>query len=90
MNWRIGFSKESISFLDENGSFSKNNVITLAQLAVKMLSGESVSLDIKKLKGAWKGFYRVRKGKLRIIVSFDFEKLFIFIERIDWRGNAYK
>lgn len=48
------------------------------------------SVDIKKLKGKWKGFYRVRSGRMRIIAEFNFENSIVFIEEIDWRGNAYK
>jgi len=90
MNWKIGFSKESVSFLRENDDFSKESVISLLMQAIKIFSGQRINIDIKKLKGEWNGFYRIRKGKLRIIASFDFEAHFIFIERIDWRGNAYK
>ena len=46
-------------------------------------------IDIKKMKGEWKGFYRIRKGKWRIIAEFDFDNNSVFIENIDWRGNIY-
>ncbi|OGZ72787.1 MAG: hypothetical protein A2908_00185 [Candidatus Staskawiczbacteria bacterium RIFCSPLOWO2_01_FULL_38_12b] len=90
MNWKIGFSKESVSFLDKNGDLSKENVIDLVLRAIGMFSGHRINIDIKKLKGEWNNFYRIRKGRLRVIVSFDFESRSVLIERIDWRGSAYK
>ena len=36
------------------------------------------------------GFYRVRSGKIRIIVEFQFERNYAFVEEVDWRGNVYK
>jgi mRNA interferase RelE/StbE len=57
---------------------------------LKKLKGEDINVDIKKLKGKWEGFYRIRFGRLRIIVEFQFQDNRVYIERIDWRGNIYK
>ena len=47
-------------------------------------------LDIKKMRGEWDGFYRLRIGKIRIIfkVIFDNKALEIYI--IGFRGDVYK
>ncbi len=90
MSWKIGFSKESVSFFNKNGDLSKEDVIDLASRAIGMFSGDRINIDVKKLKGEWDNFYRIRKGKLGIIASFDFESHFALIERIDWRESAYK
>lgn len=89
MKWQIGFSKNSLKFLqanhlDENFAFEK------VKLSLKKLEGEDININIKKLTGKWEGFHRVRDGKLRIIIEFDFKKLYAHIEEIDWRGNSYK
>lgn len=47
-------------------------------------------LDIKKLKGEWLGFYRLRIGKVRVIFSVDFDTLDIEIYNIGFRGDIYK
>ena len=52
--------------------------------------GKSKNIDVKKMKGAWKGYHRIRIGKIRIVLKTDFEKHTIFIDRIDFRGNVYK
>jgi mRNA-degrading endonuclease RelE of RelBE toxin-antitoxin system len=52
--------------------------------------GESISVDVRKLKGEWKGYFRIRKGRLRVIFSVDFNDRVLYVERVDFRGKAYK
>jgi mRNA interferase RelE/StbE len=54
------------------------------------MKGEPLSVDVKKLKGDWQGFYRIRKGKLRIIFELNFEEHLIYVARVDHRGGVYK
>ena len=89
MSWRIDTSKNAEKFLKENHP-AKEELFELVKRAIQYFRGERVNIDIRKLKGRWKGFYRIRKGKLRIIAEFDFENSVIFVEEIDWRGNVYK
>ena len=89
MSWRIDTSKRAEKFLEEN-HLAKQEVFELAQRAIRYFKGERINVDIRKLKGRWKGFYRIRRGKMRFIAEFDFENSVIFIEEIDWRGNVYK
>ena len=42
------------------------------------------------MKGEWKGFYRLRIGKIRIIFNINFENEQIYIDRIDFRGDVYQ
>jgi mRNA interferase RelE/StbE len=46
--------------------------------------------DIKKMRGEWNGFYRLRIGKIRIIfrVNFEVKELDVYI--IGFRGDVYK
>ena len=46
-------------------------------------------VDLKKLKGAYLGFYRIRAGKVRIIISIDKINHIIKIQNINFRGNIY-
>ena len=66
-----------------------DEVFDLIKLAIQKFQGEIVSVDIKKMKGEWSDFYRIRKGKWRIIASFDFNNHSVFVEVVDWRGNIY-
>jgi len=89
MTWRIDLSKNAEKFLSKN-ELTIIEVRELVGRAVRYFRGEDINIDIKKLKGSWQGFYRVRTGRIRIIAEFNFEHSVIFIEEIDWRGNAYK
>ena len=88
MKWEIGFSRDAEKFLKRENLRSE----TVAEIIkfLKRMKGESVSVDVKKLKGEWQGFYRIRKGKLRIIFELDFEEHFIYVARADHRGEVYK
>lgn len=88
-SWRIDFSANSLKFLKQN-NLEEIFVIDKIKLALRKFQGENINIDIKKLGGQWDGFYRIRSGKLRIIVEFRFENYSAYIEAIDWRGSAYK
>ncbi|MEK9132331.1 MAG: hypothetical protein AAB606_01300 [Patescibacteria group bacterium] len=89
MNWRIDFSRNSLKFLSRN-NLSERLVIDEIKLALRKFAGEDININIKKLGGKWEGFHRIRSGKLRIILEFQFENYRVCIEKIDWRGAAYK
>lgn len=89
MSWRIETSKNAEKFLERN-SLAKAEVFELVGKAIRYFRGEKVNVDIRKLRGRWRGFYRIRRGKLRFIAEFDFENSVVFVEEIDWRGNVYK
>ena len=89
MSWRIDFSSNSLKFLKKN-NLEENFIIEKIKLVLLRFKGEKVNVDVKKLKGKWEGFYRIRSGRLRVIAEFQFEKNRVYIEEIDWRGNAYK
>jgi mRNA-degrading endonuclease RelE of RelBE toxin-antitoxin system len=89
MKWRLDFSKDALKFLTRN-KLKEDFIIDRIKLALRKFAGENINIDIKKLKGDWEGFYRIREGKLRIIVEFYFEDFRVYIEKIDWRGSTYK
>lgn len=89
MSWRINTSKHAEKFLAKN-EFTIDEIRELIGKVLRYFQGEDINVDLKKLKGEWKGFYRIRSGRIRIIAEFDFDNSVVFIEKIDWRGNAYK
>lgn len=89
MNWRVDFSRDALKFLHQN-NIKENFIIDKIKLALEKFKGENINVDIRKLKGSWEGFYRIRFSKLRIIVEFQFEICRAYIDKIDWRGNVYK
>jgi len=40
--------------------------------------------------GKWKGYYRIRIGKIRVIFDISKESREIFVEKVDYRGRVYK
>jgi len=62
----------------------------LIEFFLRKVRGESISVDVRKLKGEWKGYFRIRKGRLRVIFSVDFNDRVLYVERVDFRGKAYK
>ena len=52
--------------------------------------GSDENIDVKRIKGKWKGYYRIRIGKVRIILKVDFKEKTIFVDRMDYRGRVYK
>ena len=89
MNWQIDFSINSLKFLKKN-NLKENFIIEEIKLVLRKFKGENININVKKLKGEWKGFYRIRSGKIRIIAEFQFEQNRVYLEEIDWRGNIYK
>lgn len=89
MKWSISLSRDASEFLISN-KVGEEEIFDLVQKSLLKFGGDNVNVDIKKLKGVWSGFYRIRKGKLRVIIEFNFDIFSAFIEQIDWRGNVYK
>jgi len=54
------------------------------------ITGGNVNIDLKKLVGNWDGYYRLRKGRLRIIFEVNKDERVLFVEKIDFRGEVYK
>lgn len=89
MSWQISFSKQSLDSMRHH-NLEEREVIEKVQRAMRKFRGEKVNVDVKKLEGEWEGFHRIRSGKLRIILEFQFERMRVHIEAIDWRGNVYR
>ncbi len=54
------------------------------------MQGGNVNLNLKKLTGDWAGYFRLRKGKLRVIFEINKIEKNLFIEKVDFRGDVYK
>ena len=54
------------------------------------MNGENINVDLRKLVGNWKGYYRIRIGQIRVIFKVFKEDREIYVERIDFRGSIYK
>jgi mRNA interferase RelE/StbE len=87
MKWTIHYSKEAKKFIEEHNIAYE--IREELKNFLRKLKGENVNIDIRKLKGNWEGYYRLGKGKLRIIFEVNKDDKIIYVERIDFRGEVY-
>lgn len=87
--WKIKISNQTDKFIKRE-NIDDNELLSLIQKFINYLKGEDENINIKKLKGKWLGFYRIRFGRVRIILKVDFKYKVVFIDRMDYRGDVYK
>ena len=90
---RLNYEKKADKFLPRNSNrLSKDDVKLLVIKAVKKLTGKNVNVDLAKMKGEYEGYFRIRKGDLRIIFNADEDKnlITVTITNIDLRRSVYK
>ncbi len=90
----IKFRKNAIKFLE------KANIEDTAKIQEKLnqllifVEEQGIipftDLDIKKMKGDWEGFYRLRISKIRITFTVNIDSGEIQIYSIGMRGDVYK
>jgi mRNA interferase RelE/StbE len=88
MKWKINYSRYAENFLKKNDI--RDDIRRDLVKFLKKMRGESINIDVKKLKGSWKDYYRLRRGKVRIIFDVDYKDRSLFVEKIDFRGEVYK
>lgn len=63
--WKYEFSKESIKVLENLDTKTANLLKKKIKNIGRWLDNrETLHADMKKLKGRWEGFYRLRVGKI--------------------------
>ena len=88
MKWTLEFSKDADKFLKKQHHV-KNDIISEIKKLIQKFNGETINIDVKKLAGNWEGYYRIRKGDIRIIFQVNIPGKTIFIDKIDFRGSVY-
>ncbi|MFH0812298.1 MAG: hypothetical protein V2A69_05605, partial [Pseudomonadota bacterium] len=88
MKWRIDYSRDAEKFIEKQNIRGEVRE-ELTKFLMKM-KGENVNLDLKKLSGEWEGYYRLKKGRIRIIFEPNRIEKVLFVDRIDFRGDVYK
>ena len=87
MKWKIEYSRRAYKFIEKHKIHDEIKKVVVNFL--RMIKGEPVKVDVKRLKGEWKDYLRIRKGKLRIILKVEWKRKTILVEAIDFRGNIY-
>lgn len=88
MKWTIEYSRDAEKFIDKQDVHIEVRE-ELKKFLIK-IKGANVNIDLKKLVGDWEGYYRLRKGRLRIIFEMNKNEKLLFVEKIDFRGDVYK
>ncbi|MUG96613.1 type II toxin-antitoxin system RelE/ParE family toxin [Scytonema sp. UIC 10036] len=90
----IRFRKKAIKFLEkanpEEVEILRKQIYQLVVFVEEQGVIPFTELDIKKMKGDWEGFYRLRIGKNRIIFTVNVDSRDIEIYAIGARGDVYK
>ncbi len=88
MKWVIRYSNSANKFIKkENIQLVVNEA--LRKVLLKLIKTEEVNIDVKKLFGNWDGYYRIRKGKIRIIFKLETKDHVLYVDKIDFRGDVY-
>jgi len=91
MRWTLKYTKQSLKFLKKTPEESVESIDPYIRKAIKkVILREQTNINIQKMKGQWKGFYRIREGDLRVIIKFEVDERTVLIYRIGWRGDVYK
>ena len=90
---KVEFSKRALKFLKKLDDSQTNRIRSKIKLLKISLEQQKAlpfdELDIKKLKGNWLVYFRIRVGTIRIVFTVRFSENTIIIYDICFRGNAY-
>ena len=90
---QIRYERKAEKFLVKNqNKITNEEAKELIIKAVSRLAGKDENIDIVKMKGEFKGYFRIRKNDLRIIFSIyeDENTIVVTVANIDFRGSVYK
>lgn len=90
---RVEFSKKATKFLQQLDKTQEKRIRSKILLLKGSLEKHRAipfdELDIKRLKGNWQGFFRIRAGQIRIIITIEIRDDRIYVYDICFRGSAY-
>jgi len=87
--WKIELSKQADKFT-ERGDITDDEIFSLMRKFINYSKGLDENIDVKKMKGKWKGYHRIRIDRIRILTKVNFKQRTILIDRIDYRGSVYR
>lgn len=87
--WKVELGKQADKFVRKE-DMSDYELLSLVQKFINYSKGLDVNIDVKKLRGKWKEYHRIRVGKIKILLRVNFKERTVFISKMDYRGDAYK
>ena len=88
----LKLSKSALKFLNNLSPKEQLKIKQKLKYLVDGINNENIpfqELDIKSLTGDWKGYLRLRIGKIRVIFKLNRIENELFVYEIDYRGNIY-
>jgi mRNA-degrading endonuclease RelE of RelBE toxin-antitoxin system len=91
MNIVVNFSKQADKFLKKNpNSLTRKKTLELVSISIRILIlHEDLNLDLKALKGEYKGYFRIRNIRIIFMIKENGDLVVVDIHAIDYRGNVY-
>lgn len=92
MEWKLRIHRKALKFLEEISEEERKRVEEKLNDLLKTLESGALlhtRLDVKKLKGTWEGFFRIRVGRIRVIFKIEIENKEVLVYNIHYRGQAY-
>jgi mRNA interferase RelE/StbE len=87
MKWTIDYSGRAGKFIKKHGL--GETIRSLLKDLILRIHGKPIKLDLKKLKGQWTGYLRIRSGDIRIILKVYKKEKRLYVDKVDVRGNVY-
>jgi mRNA interferase RelE/StbE len=91
---KVKFHSRAIKFLEKLDEKDRERIRLKLKALVSSVEMQGVipfkELDIRRLDGDWKGFLRMRSGRMRTIFRIDKEEDVLLVYEIDYRGDVYK
>lgn len=90
----VKFRKSAIKFLEKATPEDTGKIQSQLRQLLFAIEEKGIipftELNIKKMKGDWNGFYRLRISKIRVIFTVNFDNYELEIYAIGFRGDIYK
>ncbi len=90
MSFKINIGKDAKKALDKFGEKERQRILGKIRDFRDWTEGKNVNIDVRKLKGKWEGYYRLRIGNVRILIDIETKEGIIRIYNIGLRGDIYK
>lgn len=84
--YQVKLSKQAVKFLNK---LNDPLLLNLKNKLMALSRYPNCNLDIKTMKGEYKGNFRIRIGTIRIIFYPDDKSKIIYIDAINFRGDIY-
>jgi len=81
----VKVSKQAVKFIKKLNEPQLSRV----KSKIKLLENWPVEMDVKAMKGNYKGYFRLRIGDVRVIFYPDSKTNVIFVDAIGFRGDVY-